>query len=71
MNEVLKINLCLADGFVRAGALAGAAVDTFVSVDDIGGIAGGDGTHRADIGAGAAGDTKVGVDDSCHSCNIL
>ena len=59
------------DGFVRAGAFAGAAVDALVGVDYIGAFALGDGAHRAYIGAGAAGDTNVGIDLSCHSSIFL
>ena len=59
--------LCLCDGFVGAGAFAGAAVDALVGVDDVGGFTLGDCAHGADICAGAAGDTKVGIDFSRHS----
>ena len=65
--QSLSEALSLADGFVGASALAGAAIDAFVGVDDIGSITGGDGTYRANICAGAAGDTKVGIDNSRHS----
>ena len=61
--------LGLSDGFVGAGAFAGAAVDAFVGVDDVGGFTLGDCAHGANICAGAAGDTKVRIDFSRHSCN--
>ena len=42
-------DLGLADGFVGAGAFAGAAVDALVGVDLVGGFGLGDGAHRADV----------------------
>ena len=62
--------LGLSDGFVRAGAFAGAAVDAFVRVDLVGGVAGADCANGANICAGAAGDTKVGIESSRHSCKF-
>ena len=68
---VLRAFLSLGDGFVGAGAFAGAAVDALVGVDDVGGFTLGDCAHGADICAGATGDTKVGIDFSRHSCYNL
>ena len=64
-------NLGFGDGFVGAGAFAGAAIDALVGVDDVGGFTLGDGANGADICAGATGDTKVGIDFSRHSCTYL
>ena len=58
-------------GFVGAGAFAGAAVDAFVRVDLVGGVAGADCANGANICAGAAGDTKVGIDFSRHGNKYL
>ena len=60
-------DLGLADGFVGAGAFAGAAVDALVGVDLVGGFTLRNCAHRADICAGTAGDTKVGIDYSRHN----
>ena len=59
-------DLCLCDGFVGAGAFAGAAIDALVGVDDVGGFSFSDCAYGADICAGAAGDTKVRIDFSRH-----
>lgn len=59
--------LCFGNGFVRAGAFAGAAVDALVGVDLICGFAGADCANGANICAGTAGDTVVGVDYSRHN----
>ena len=67
MLSLSEAFLSLTDGFVRAGAFAGAAVDALVGVDLVGGFSLGDGAHRADVCAGAAGDTKVGIDYSRHN----
>ena len=66
-DGVIAEALRFSNGFVGASSFAGAAIDAFVGVDDIGSVTGGDGTYRANICAGAAGDTKVGIDDSRHS----
>ena len=63
----LKEILGLGDGFVGAGAFAGAAVDAFVGIDGVGGVAGYDGTHRAYIGAGTASYAQIGIDFSRHN----
>ena len=59
------------DGFVGAGAFAGAAIDALVSIDDVGGFSFSDGADRAHICAGATGDTKVGIDFSRHGFTYL
>jgi hypothetical protein len=64
-------SLGLANGFVGAGAFAGAAIDAFIGVDFIGGFTGDDGAYRANVCAGTAGDAKVGVDDSRHDFNTF
>ena len=61
-----KAELGLADGFVGAGAFAGAAIDAFIGIDGVGGVAGYDSAHRAHIGAGTACYAKIGIDFSRH-----
>ena len=58
--------LCLADGFVGAGAFAGAAVDALVCVDYVGSVTGADCANGANLCAGATGYTKIGINFSCH-----
>ena len=71
LDWILQRQLSFADGFVGAGAFAGAAIDAFVLVDLVGGVTGGDGTHGAYFCAGTAGDAKFRVDYSRHSLNLL
>ena len=60
--------LCFGNSFVGACALACAAVDALVGVDDVGGFTFSDCAYGTYVCAGAAGDTKVRIDFSRHSC---
>ena len=64
--KTFRRGLGLGDGFVGAGAFAGAAIDALVSVDDESGVSLGDSAGRANFCAGTAGDAKVGIDQSRH-----
>lgn len=71
LRSLSEAFLSLTDGFVRAGAFAGAAVDALVCVDFIGGLPGGDCSNGANLCAGTAGNTKIGINFSCHFYCII
>ena len=67
----MMVWLCFFDAFGGAGTFAGAAVDAFVGIDNVGGVSGGDGAYGANFCAGTAGDAGIRINKSGHNYKFL